>query len=85
MKKSDPWSMWGRRYEAIFVDGGDTTKSAICLTAWTMEHNFQYIVSLNTDDIPAEVPLGFSIEDYALDVRLRDSTEDGGLFGFRFE
>jgi len=49
------------------------------------EHGFQYIVTLNTDDIPQEVPDNFKVEDYALDVRLLDSTEDGGLFGFRFE
>lgn len=49
------------------------------------KHGFQHIVSLNTDDIPQEVPVGFNVEDYALDVRLLDSTTDGGLFGFRFE
>lgn len=49
------------------------------------EHGFQYIVTMNTDDIPAEVPSGFNVEDHALDVRLSDATEDGGLFGFRFD
>lgn len=49
------------------------------------EHSFQYIVTLNTDDIPQELPAGFRVDDYALDVRLSDASEDGGLFGFRFE
>ncbi|MEO1002205.1 MAG: ABC-three component system protein [Cyanobacteria bacterium J06638_7] len=48
------------------------------------QYGFQYIVTLNTDDVPTEVPEGFNIEDHTLDVRLSDSTEDGGLFGFRF-
>jgi uncharacterized protein YydD (DUF2326 family) len=49
------------------------------------EYGFQYIVTLNTDDVPQEVPAGFDVDAYALDVRLLDSTETGGLFGFRFE
>lgn len=49
------------------------------------EHDFQYIVTLNTDDIPKELPVNFKVEDYAVDVRLSDSTENGGLFGFRFD
>jgi len=49
------------------------------------KHGFQYIVTMNTDDIPTEVPSGFTIEDHAVDVRLSDTTEDGGLFGFRFD
>ena len=49
------------------------------------EHGFQYIVTLNTDDIPGELPEGFKVDDYALDVKLSDATETGGLFGFRFD
>lgn len=48
------------------------------------QYGFQYIVSLNTDDVPTEVPENFNIEEHTLDVRLSDSTDDGGLFGFRF-
>jgi uncharacterized protein YydD (DUF2326 family) len=47
--------------------------------------DFQYIVTMNTDDMPKEVPTGFSVEAHALPVRLTDATEDGGLFGFRFD
>ena len=40
---------------------------------------------MNTDAMPRETPAGFRVEDYALDVRLTDAAEDGGLFGFRFD
>lgn len=47
-------------------------------------HGFQYIVTMNSDDLPSTLPEGFSIDDHLLDVRLTDAVEDGGLFGFRF-
>jgi uncharacterized protein YydD (DUF2326 family) len=46
--------------------------------------DFQYIVTMNSDDIPKELPDGFDLRDYILPVRLTDATEDGGLFGKRF-
>jgi len=49
------------------------------------KHGFQYIVTMNTDAIPLEVPAGFKVEEHALDVRLTDASEDGGLFGLRFD
>jgi uncharacterized protein YydD (DUF2326 family) len=49
------------------------------------KHGFQYIVTMNTDAVPRELPSGFKVEDHSLDVRLSDASEDGGLFGFRFE
>jgi uncharacterized protein YydD (DUF2326 family) len=49
------------------------------------ENGFQYIVTMNTDAIPREIPADFKIEDFAVDVRLTDASEDGGLFGFRFD
>ncbi len=48
-------------------------------------HGFQYIVTMNSDDVPREVPAGFSVAAHALPVRLTDATEDGGLFGLRFD
>lgn len=74
-------------HDSHLFDGVDERQvgTALALGArLAEEHGFQYIVSLNTDDIPTEVPEGFNIEDHTLDVRLSDSTEDGGLFGFRF-
>ncbi len=48
-------------------------------------YGFQYIVTLNEDDAFKEKEAGFSVEDYVLPIRLTDATEDGGLFGFRFD
>ena len=45
---------------------------------------FQYIVTINSDDLPSEYPAGFDIERYVSDVRLTDAVDEGGLFGFRF-
>lgn len=67
------------------VDERQVGKALALGASLAEEHGFQYIVSLNTDDVPREVPSSFNLEDYTLDTRLSDSTEDGGLFGFRFD
>jgi uncharacterized protein YydD (DUF2326 family) len=46
--------------------------------------NFQYIVTMNSDAIPRDLPDGFYLNDYIVPVRLTDATEEGGLFGTRF-
>jgi len=46
--------------------------------------DFQYIVTMNSDAVPRELPDGFSLDDAIVPVRLTDATEDGGLFGMRF-
>ena len=46
---------------------------------------FQYIVTMNSDAIPKDgFKEGFDINKYIMPTRLTDATEDGGLFGFRF-
>jgi uncharacterized protein YydD (DUF2326 family) len=45
---------------------------------------FQYLVTMNSDDVPRELPEGFDLSEHILPVRLTDDTEDGGLFGLRF-
>jgi hypothetical protein len=40
---------------------------------------------MNSDDVPREVPAGFDIEADLVGVRLTDATDDGGLFGLRFD
>ena len=47
-------------------------------------NGFQYIITMNSDDMPTTLPEKFSVDDHILDVRLTDAAEDGGLFGFRF-
>lgn len=46
--------------------------------------NFQYIVTMNSDAIPQELPGDFNLNEYILPIRLTDATENGGLFGIRF-
>lgn len=48
------------------------------------ELNVQYIVTMNSDAIPKELPDDFNLDDYILPLRLTDATEEGGLFGLRF-
>jgi len=75
-------------HDSHLFDGVDERQvgKALALGAeLAKKHGFQYVVTMNTDDIPKEQPSGFSVEDHALEVRLSDATEDGGLFGFRFD
>jgi uncharacterized protein YydD (DUF2326 family) len=44
---------------------------------------WQYVVTMNEDDLPRTMPSGFRLEDFMLSTRLTDE-EGGGLFGFRF-
>jgi uncharacterized protein YydD (DUF2326 family) len=48
------------------------------------EIGFQYLVSLNSD-VLTELPTNLEIESHILRERLTDATDDGGLFGIRFE
>lgn len=47
---------------------------------------FQFIVTMNEDAVPrAALRRSFDFDRHVLDVGLTDASEDGGLFGFRFE
>jgi uncharacterized protein YydD (DUF2326 family) len=46
---------------------------------------FQYIVTMNSDEVPHELPVGFDLRSHVLPVKLTDASEDGGLFGVRFD
>jgi len=75
-------------HDSHLFDGVDERQVGKALwlgKALAEKHGFQDIVTMNTDDVPREVPAGFKVEDHALPVRLTDATEDGGLFGFRFD
>lgn len=75
-------------HDSHLFDGVDERQVGKALALGALlakEYGFQYLVTMNTDAIPKELPIGFRIEDYALDVRLSDASEDGGLFGFRFD
>ena len=45
---------------------------------------WQYIVTINSDDLPRTLPDGFRLKDYLLPTQLTDARSDGGLFGMRF-
>lgn len=65
----------GRQEISAFRVGAETAK----------ELGFQYIVTMNEDDAFKEKAEGFDLNDYVLGIKLTDATEDGGLFGIRFD
>jgi len=66
------------------VDGRQVGK-ALQLGKETAEAcGWQYLVTMNSDALPTEIPEGFDLQSHILPTRLTDATEDGGLFGFRF-
>ena len=74
-------------HDSHLFDGVDERQigKALQVGAATAERlGFQYIVTLNSDDAPRDLPEGFRLDEFILPVRLTDATEDGGLFGFRF-
>ena len=76
-------------HDSHLFDGVDERQVARALQVGAQRAeacDFQYIVTLNTDAIPAEgFDPGFALEDYFMEVRLTDAREDGGLFGVRFD
>ncbi len=69
-------------HDSHLFDGVDTRQIQKALqvgAALSEEYGFQYIVTMNSDVEPE----GF--EKYRIDTELTDATEDGGLFGFRFD
>ena len=43
-----------------------------------------FLITMNEDALPAELPKNFDLEQYIIPTRLTDATEDGGLFGIQF-
>ena len=66
------------------VDERQVAKALQIAAQMASKLKFQYIVTMNSDVIPKELPPGFDLHSYVLPVRLTDATEDGGVFGFRF-
>lgn len=67
------------------VDGRQIARALRVGAETASELGFQYIVTMNEDDAFKEIEDGFDLNDYVLNVRLTDATEDGGLFGIRFD
>ncbi len=75
-------------HDSHLFDGVDERQIARALVygaAAAKEHGFQYIVTINSDDLPSAYPGGFDVDEHTLAVTLTDETEQGGLFGVRFE
>lgn len=74
-------------HDSHLFDGVDERQVATSLAVGAHEANtygFQYIITMNSNDVPGSFAKGFNFEDYVLPVKLTDATEDGGLFGMRF-
>ncbi len=67
------------------VDGRQVIRALKVGAEISEKLGFQYIVTMNEDDAFKEKEPGFDLNDHILDVRLSDATEDGGLFGIRFD
>jgi uncharacterized protein YydD (DUF2326 family) len=67
------------------VDGRQVTRALRIGAETAKELGFQYIVTMNKDDAFKEKEDGFDLNEYVLPIKLTDATEDGGLFGIRFD
>lgn len=66
------------------VDSRQVAHALVTGKALAAQYNFQYIVTMNSDQIPYEyLPEDFDVDSIIAQPRLTD-TDDGGLFGFRF-
>lgn len=74
-------------HDSHLFDGVDSRQVGKALQVGerlSAERGFQYIVTMNSDALPGNLPENLSLEDFIMPVRLTDATEDGGLFGRRF-
>ncbi|MDC9519863.1 DUF2326 domain-containing protein [Pseudoalteromonas sp. Angola-31] len=74
-------------HDSLLFDGVDerqVSKALYLGSQWAKKYDFQYIVTMNSDDLPDMSSYeDFHIEDYKVDLKITDS-EKGGLFGVRF-
>lgn len=78
-------------HDSHLFDAVDGRQIASCLNIGARlaeQYGFQYVVTLNSDFIDlveSQSDGAFDAEPYILSTRLTDATDDGGLFGFRFD
>lgn len=74
-------------HDSHLFDGMDSRQVAKAIhigEAKSQEYGFQYIVTLNSDEVPRdEFKPGFDFDRYVNPVQLSDENETGGLFGVR--
>ena len=86
------WSRQGKGpgfliHDSHLFDGVDERQRDAALQAGaeiSATDGFQYLIMLNSDEIPKELPNGESLDRHVLPERLTDYGLDGGLFGIRF-
>lgn len=66
------------------VDERQVGKALYVAATTAQECGWQYIATMNEDDVPRALPSGFDLKQHILPVRLTDARDDGGLFGLRF-
>ncbi|GAB3158347.1 hypothetical protein GCM10027059_02930 [Myceligenerans halotolerans] len=77
-------------HDSHLFDAIDGRQIASCLNIGARlaeQHGFQYVVTLNSDFIDlveTQSDGAFDAGPYIMSTRLTDATDDGGLFGFRF-
>ncbi|MGQ4619982.1 ABC-three component system protein [Nocardia sp. R7R-8] len=67
------------------VDDRQLTRALEAAVELCQEENLQYIVTINEDDLSKAERLGFIPGPFIIEPRLTDRSQDGGLFGFRFD
>lgn len=75
-------------HDSLLFDSMDDRQVASCLNIGARladQHQFQYIVTMNSDRLESIEAEGFDRRDYVLPTRLIDASDSGGLFGFRFD
>jgi uncharacterized protein YydD (DUF2326 family) len=75
-------------HDSTLFDAIDERQVSSCLNIGAKlaeEYGFQYIVTMNSDRLQQANESGFESTPYIIEPRLTDATEDGGLFGFRFD
>ena len=75
-------------HDSVIFDGVDERQRAKALligAEMAEKYNFQYIVTLNSDDVPDMSAFeSFKLENYLVDLKIND-TPSGGLFGLKFD
>lgn len=67
------------------VDGRQVIRALRVGAQTADELGFQYFVTMNEDDAFKETEDGFNLHQYVLPTLLTDTSNDGGLFGLRFD
>ncbi|MFX1537379.1 MAG: DUF2326 domain-containing protein, partial [Promethearchaeota archaeon] len=83
-KKSSPGFLI---HDSVIFDGVDERQRALAIQLVereARERSFQYILTLNSDNIPEkDLPLDFNLDAFVR-LRLTDATDEGSLLGIRF-